>query len=1219
VTAIWPQKETSARAANITTTILVLDALFDNGAGSSADDSLWSGITYPLYASEYDQSRTKFLEIWLNGYYGKLHVDLGIVSEDVNGNNIVDTEDRPVAGFQEGNGIVDPGEDVGLDGCADESENGDGGCDGPEYPYDPVDNPDPNGDNYRYDRQGDRMDFVNGTEGNQDGIAQGAYPDSEDLNGNGTSFVDSRNDYFSFNFNLDSTHADTRFVGGRTAFDGGAPTHWRLFRIPLTDFKIGSGTPDWNNIQHMRIWIDSLGVNGPDPYPDINGRIKIAKIEFVGNEWQEMGQALVGTEDYEKADSAWMAATVANTEDNTDYKPPAGITGEYDRLNEITLREQSLVLDFSRVGIASGHKAALQKSVPKQEGTFLVYGTMEMFVHAEMDNIEITEQFNPITFWFRLGHGLVSNDKYYEIRKKVYPGWDETHQRNRIYFKLDELAQLKLESSDDTLHTQGGDIYVYELDDMTVHVRGDPSLERIKQYTVGVINENDIDGDDPPIRGKVMIDDLRLGDVHKENGVAFRLHGKFKLADLMTANVSYDRKDANFHKLQEKTLPNAKTVENFKANATLQTHRLLPQKWGLKLPFSVSYSRSLASPKYYPGRDILVADDYRSAPDSIQSISNTLSLKTSFDKTSRSRNWLIRQSLDRLTGAVTYTTKTSSTELILNSSNTNLNTQLGYPIKFSEENYFMPFARLDKVPILGNKFKELRIYYTPSNLDFSGNLTETLAERTTRADRNSTTENYALSLKRAVKSTYRVTDKVTTNYSWNASSTLDHFRREKLAALKRFDTGLNLDLGETLSTTYNPDIFTWLNPKLSYQSRYNWVKNRPINDPERGGRISNSGRLGANVKLEIKKIIETVYTPERAQGQPSRRGRRGRTPQKEESKAKKEIKNPQLKAFLKALHAGSSKLTPIDLTYSYSRSASEPAAIGQPGLDYRMALTSISGLPADDSTTQGIDLSTLQQERSVGLRSGINPVRQINITVSHNQSWRSLENRNNTTSSRTIDFLMLGADEKVGIPFFNWGLRWSQLENLPILKLLPWKVTLDHQFSGDKSTSRANEREGAEKYKRSFSPLIGLTMNFDNGITTNARMSVTQTLDRAETGGDTRNNGTQMSASFSYMRRGGLKLPLPFLKDVNLQNTVNFSLDFVYSNDISERRKFNAKEFATNSERSSWSIKPYITYTFSNKVTGTIRYSYGENKNNITGTRIVRDFGFDVNIAIRGN
>jgi len=37
---------------------------------------------------------------------------------------------------------------------------------------------------------------------------------------------------------------------------------------------------------------------------------------------------------------------VINTEDNADYIPPKGVKGEYDRINEIQSKEQSLVLNL---------------------------------------------------------------------------------------------------------------------------------------------------------------------------------------------------------------------------------------------------------------------------------------------------------------------------------------------------------------------------------------------------------------------------------------------------------------------------------------------------------------------------------------------------------------------------------------------------------------------------------------------------------------------------------------------------------------------------------------------------------------------------------------------------------------------------------------------------------------------------------------------------------
>ena len=93
-------------------------------------DSLWAGIITTLYSGDYDQTQTKFFEIWIrnkNGAQSKLSIDLGKISEDWNGDGSLNTEDIPIAGMI-GDGLLDDSEDIGLDGCSDETENGWGGC-----------------------------------------------------------------------------------------------------------------------------------------------------------------------------------------------------------------------------------------------------------------------------------------------------------------------------------------------------------------------------------------------------------------------------------------------------------------------------------------------------------------------------------------------------------------------------------------------------------------------------------------------------------------------------------------------------------------------------------------------------------------------------------------------------------------------------------------------------------------------------------------------------------------------------------------------------------------------------------------------------------------------------------------------------------------------------------------------------------------------------------
>jgi hypothetical protein len=49
------------------------------------------------------------------------------------------------------------------------------------------------------------------------------------------------------------------------------------------------------------------------------------------------------------------------TEDTADYIPPKGVKGEYDPINDIQSKEQSLVLKFSN--LEGGYKAAAKKTL----------------------------------------------------------------------------------------------------------------------------------------------------------------------------------------------------------------------------------------------------------------------------------------------------------------------------------------------------------------------------------------------------------------------------------------------------------------------------------------------------------------------------------------------------------------------------------------------------------------------------------------------------------------------------------------------------------------------------------------------------------------------------------------------------------------------------------------------------------------------------------------
>jgi hypothetical protein len=198
----------------------------------------WVGImrAFPVDSRNFDS--TTYLEIRMRANHGadlqegQLIIELGDISEDINGDCCLNTEDA------NRNGILESFEDVGLDGLSSEDEP----C------YDPISNPDPSGDDWNYDNKYD-YSRINGTEGNR--YSEGGQDiDTEDLNGWGS--LDLWNDYFGFTIDLEKEWLGTGHYVPGSDFNG-----WRTYRIDLKDEENYTiiGNPDWNGITYARLWL----------------------------------------------------------------------------------------------------------------------------------------------------------------------------------------------------------------------------------------------------------------------------------------------------------------------------------------------------------------------------------------------------------------------------------------------------------------------------------------------------------------------------------------------------------------------------------------------------------------------------------------------------------------------------------------------------------------------------------------------------------------------------------------------------------------------------------------------------------------------------------------------------------------------------------------------------------------------------------------------------
>ncbi|HEU4334565.1 MAG TPA: cell surface protein SprA [Candidatus Eisenbacteria bacterium] len=591
----------------------------------------WTGLTQSLSASGVDFSRVRFVEIWINDFTrthantkAKLHLDLGSVSEDAfwhpteSPNNTLDTEDKNNDGKLDGanDPTSDVFEDTGFDQKVSALETG----------YDPNLNPDPNGDDYRYNVREAPDDYstINNLELN--GINDpNARPDTEDLNRD--TFFDTRNAYFETTIDL----ADTQYVAidvpnfysnVKVVYDN--PLNgWRLFRIPVdgTTFRT-IGAPNWQNIQHMRVWLSDM---------DKPMKLQIGGIEFVGSRWLE---AAITDPDMVLRGVQLDIRTRNNKDDLGIYVPPYEVQNQVG--NTADRREQSLALGYTRLAEGDTLLAFRTLGEPGTGLGWAQYREIKFYVHGETgvesQNLRAIARVGPDTL------------NYYEYSVPVRSGWQS------LRVPMEALSRLKEERPstwsrfdtyvDSTSSAATGEVY---------SVLGNPSFTRIIRLSFGLT----VKGGPPgvPYSGEVWINELRLADVRKESGLSSNVSVQANFADLLAVNLSVAKQDEDFFRVGQGG--NQGTGLNHTAigfSTTLQVDRFIPTS-GVTLPVRFSMQHSTDVPKFRTGSDVTL--------DAAQSDIETRrldqqSVDISYRRSSAIRRGLAKYTIDALSGTMAY-------------------------------------------------------------------------------------------------------------------------------------------------------------------------------------------------------------------------------------------------------------------------------------------------------------------------------------------------------------------------------------------------------------------------------------------------------------------------------------------------------------------------------------------------------------------------------------
>jgi len=1267
--AIWPNREVSIQQQTNTTQVLhvVLDpqrAIGDRQP--AAADSVWGGFMRALPSSYRDQSESKYIELWLRGNSGVAHIDLGLISEDGNGNNALDTEDKRRGGIQ--NGLLDDDEDLGLDGLPDEEEIGVYGPNGQDtltinspdamfqkYGLQPGD---PAGDNYAFERQDFRTyRWSNGMQGNGREMG-GNIPDTEDLNRN--NILDRTESYFSYTVPLDTTNNEY-FINETVDPATGRGTGWKQYLIPLNDFDPARSDPDASieDVQFARIWFTDFMYNNGD-----EDTISIAEIEIVGNEWLESSvENVIIPGDITQNDSSFSVSVVNNEDNNAIYSPPEGVRGAEDRVYGITSKEQSLVLKLSNLRQWSQGRAVrvLHQS---QDLNLVNYQYLKMFLHGD----KVNPPGDHLEFFFRLGR---DDENYYEYRTQLDPGWQQ------MELDLDFLAQLKavdsLAVSSGTPFPERnprGRIYFYRNTtvfadttsegNLELVVHGNPSIGKIKRMEIGARNftgpdyrawesHGELDAW-PSYTGDIWVNELRVTGVSRSGGIAMRAQASVDFADVMSIRVNTSRVDADFHRVDNQWGDDMNT-ESVDMNVSLNGNKLFPESWGLRIPVRARYNESQQIPKYLPGSDVLTDQLYETlsqtaAEDTIskiESFSMQRSYGTSLSKTTRSKNWLLKYTVDAVRFSYDVSESYLRNETQKYSRNSKNVIQGGYNVQFLQGNGLGIFQFLDPVPLIGDQLSETRFYYKPTRINVTGLLTENTVDRAYRTGTREPNRSYNQILQRTFTTGYNPFQSLNFSYNKRMDSNVSEFRGSRRWDMIRYQKpGIVTGVNEGYNATYNPQLSNWLKPTFQYQSNYNYQNS--VNEEKEGVDVGYNQQTSVNAVIDLKQLQSAGSGRSRPgqQGPQTRPGGRpgepsnvppGQPGEDQGTETQQEEDGDGFPDPGELFSAFIQNLQPVNLSFSNSRSGQHRNLVRAPGVQYRLGWIVDPDIPVDSAYIGLAGNRSVNVSQDFAVRTGYNFSRNVSATFNFSVGNSRLFTPNRVTRNVNRDMFLLQfkpeeyelkEEEVKGLPIPSWSIRWGGLEQLSLFEGLARSVSLNHSYQG---RYVANFRDGEQlsaTYTQNMQPLIGFRMTTMNDISVQISYGTTKRVTAGYNSGLSSldiSNRRNISLSGSYQHRGGLRLPIPFLRSLNMNNNLTTTFTFDYSNS-EQLRSLSGGSFEPQGKEYSWQLQPKIDYSFTERVTGGIYYKYGQRFNKRVNSEdkptTFSDFGLTVNIQIRG-
>lgn len=738
--------------------------------------------------------------------------------------------------------------------------------------------------------------------------------------------VEIQNSYFQYEINYNPADFDNLEIGSDSTFivdkvDGGSQNRtWRLIRIPLSEFtrKIGD-INSFQNISYIRVWMSGY----KEPFT-----MRFATLEFVGSQWREAQNIT----ESRGSPSEFQVSTV-NIEENASrrpvpYRQPEGAIRAVNRgaQSQSLANEQSLVLQTKGLG---SQEINFVKRVYPGGLNFLNYSNIRMFVHGE--GYEDREDAELV---IRMGTDL-DND-FYEYRQPVTPsnpdfnfGAYDPQEAGRLngeaeeVWKYDEnsmniiisafnvLKQARInDNADPTQIYEGSGL---DMEGMTpgsvIAIKGNPSLDRISEFAIGIRNPHDMEDasspGNPVLDAEFWVNELRISGFDNENGWAANGKANLKLADFATMNANVTRQTTGFGGLDSRLGQRSVSDDlGYSVSSTVNLHKLIPDRFGWSFPVTVSARRNSSTPKFLPDRGDIRLDDFIEAEKSrddispseidqnvedkireVQTVTEGYSMNVSNISKSNSKNKLAQYTLDKTKLSYVYNEGLSRNPQLEQQNNWNYSASINYSLSFARVKLFRPFKFTEGLPAL-NVLSGLRIGYMPSSINASTSVLRSYDERRRKLLSESTIQpiqqTHSFTQRSNFGFSYHFTPSIITSFRSNTNFDLSNIGTESLnqtgvdslqfRVKPTFDVFNDIITSDSVSarrSSYSESYTANWRPKLNEVKALNWLSynasygggfqwNNSPRGSDLGAGISNTFDLTNSFKFDVEQILDGI-------------------------------------------------------------------------------------------------------------------------------------------------------------------------------------------------------------------------------------------------------------------------------------------------------------------------------------------------------------------------